>query len=129
MIETLHSVLKPTRQTAHCSSSHWNDEKKKKENKSGITKPSVLLQLYDCCHFVWDCFIINEALVKELWFLVCHISCEENGLDLQWLSPEMPHALCQYFVLMCSFTKTDMVVMRFKGEYGLVEGFVYCGQT
>jgi hypothetical protein len=68
-------------------------------------------------------------VVKELWYLVCHISCEENGLDLQWLSPELPHALCQYFVLMCSFTKTDMEVMRFKGEYGLVESFVYCGQT
>jgi len=75
---------------------------------------------------VWDCFIINEALVKELWYLVCHISCD---LDLQWLRPELPRALCQYFVLMCSFTETDMGVMRFKGEYGLVESFVYYGRT
>lgn len=95
-----------------------------------ITERSVLLQLYDCCHFVWDCFIINEALVKELWYLVCHISCEENGLDLQWLGTDLPpHALCRYFVLMCSFPETDMEVMRFKGEYGLVESFVCYSQT
>ena len=66
MIETLHSVLKPTRQTAYCSSSQWNDEKKKKESKSGITERCVLLQLYDCCHFVWNCVIINEIVVFSM---------------------------------------------------------------
>jgi hypothetical protein len=68
-------------------------------------------------------------VVKGLWYLVCHISCEDNGLDLQCLSPELPRAICQYFVQMCSFTETDMERMRLKGEYGLVESFVHYGDT
>jgi hypothetical protein len=58
----------------HCCSSHWNDEinaqERRRLRKIGSTERLFLLQLYDCCHFVWDCFIINEAMVKELWYLV-----------------------------------------------------------
>jgi hypothetical protein len=68
-------------------------------------------------------------MVKELWYLVCHISCEDNGLDLQCLSSGLPRAICQYFVLMCSFAETVMEIMRLKGEYGLVESFIHYGHT
>lgn len=77
--------------TTHCSLSHLNDGNNAREHlRLWKTKwGSVLSVLVSCmivAIFMWDCFITNEAVVKESWQLIW----APYQLRREWFRPAVP---------------------------------------